>query len=151
MQIDGKWGYREVTEDSGADINEGGEFSATDTTLTVTDGAQFAVGQTIIIDSEQMYITAIATNDLTVARGVNGTTAATHDDSSDISIARYPSPIVQAGLRQASRLWKRKDSSFAANAGLARTGRIQVSRGLDLDIKELLGSYRRAPLGATSW
>lgn len=62
-EINGKWGLREVTEDSEADINEGGQLSATDTTLTVTDGAKFAVGQTIIIDSESLYITDISTHD----------------------------------------------------------------------------------------
>ena len=147
VQIEGKWGYREVTEDSEADINEGAQFSATDTTLTVTDGSKFAVGQTILIDSEQIYITAIAINDLTVTRGVNGTTAASHADSTDINIYRYPEPVVEACLMQTSRLWKRKDSGFASRVGLPQTGSFDVFRGLDPDVKQLLSPYRKPAVG----
>ena len=87
-----------MTEDSGADINEGAQYSATDTTLTVTDGSKFAVGQTVLIESEQLYVTAISTNDLTVVRGINGTTASTHADGTDISIYRYPETVAEACL-----------------------------------------------------
>ncbi len=151
VEISGKWGYREVTEDSGADINEGGTFSATDTVLTVTDGSKFAVGQTILIESEQLYITAISTNNLTVIRGINGTTAATHADSTDISIYKYPEPVVQACLMQTSRLWKRKDSGFASEVGLPQTGGFDVFRGLDPDVKQLLSSYRKPSIGVGPW
>lgn len=48
------------------------------TSITVTNGAWFAVGNTITIDSEQMYVSGIASNVLTVTRGYNGTTATTH-------------------------------------------------------------------------
>ncbi len=147
VQIDGKWGYREVTQDSGADINEGAQYSATDTTLTVTDGSKFAVGQTILIDSEQLYITAISANNLTVTRGVNGTTAAAHANSTDIYIYRYPEPVVEACLIQASRLWKRKDSGFTSTVGLPQTGTFQVSRGLDPDVRQLLSPYRKQSVG----
>ena len=147
-QITGKWGYREVTEDSGADINEGAQYSATDTTLTVTDGSKFAVGQTVLIESEQLYVTAISTNDLTVVRGINGTTASTHADGTDISIYRYPETVAEACLIQASRLWKRKDARFAARSGLSQGDGL---RGLDPDVKQLLGPYRRHPLELGTW
>ena len=147
VEIVGNWGYRDVTEDSGADVNEAAAFSATDTTLTVTDGAKFAVAQTILIDSEQMYITAISTNDLTVTRGVNGTTAASHNDSSDVSIYKYPGPVVEACLIQAARLWKRKDSSYSARVGLPQTGTFQAQRGPDADARQLLSPYRKSAVG----
>ena len=70
--------------DSTAVINEGAEFSATDTTLTVDDGTQFVANQLIKIDDEVLYVTAVATHDLTVTRGQAGTTAAAHDDASAI-------------------------------------------------------------------
>ena len=151
VEIVGKWGYREVTEDSGADINEGGTLSATDTVLTVTDGSKFSVGQTILIESEQLYITAISTNNLTVTRGVNGTTGATHADSTDINIYKYPEPVVQACLMQTSRLWKRKDSGFTSAVGLPQTGGLDVLQGLDPDVKQLLSAYRKPSLGVGPW
>ena len=151
VQIEGKWGFLEVTEGSGADINEGSGYSATDTTLAVTDGSKFAVGQTILIGSEQLYITAISTNDLTVVRGVNGTTPASHARNSDISIYRYSRPVVEACLMQTSRLWKRKDSGFASTVGLPQTGVFGVFRGLDPDVKQLLSAYRKPPIGVGTW
>ena len=147
LEINGKWGFREVTEDSAADINEGAQFSATDTTLTVTDGSKFAVGQTMLIESEQLYITAISTNDLTVTRGVNGTTAAAHNDGKDISIYRYPASIAQACLIQASRIWKRKDSGFSTRVGLRQTGVVDTFRELDPDVQQFLSAYRKAAGG----
>ena len=134
-----------------ADINEGSGCSATDTTLTVTDGSKFAVGQTILIGSEQLYITAISTNDLTVVRGVNGTTPASHAHNSDISIYRYSRPVVEACLMQTFRLWKRKDSGFASTVGLPQTGVFGVFRGLDPDVKQLLSAYRKPPIGVGTW
>ena len=151
VEIDGKWGFREVTEDSGADINEGAQYSATDTTLTVTDGTKVSVAQTILIDSEHLYITAISTNDLTVTRGVNGTTAAAHNDGTDISLFRYPEPVVQACLLQASRLWKRRDIGFAAVATPSRSGALDAFRDLDPDVRQLLSPYRKPPVGVGTW
>jgi len=75
-----------TTVDSTADVNEGAAYAAGDVTLTVTDGTQFSVGDTVYIDSEQLTVTAIAVNDLTVTRGVNGTTDAAHADLTDVSI-----------------------------------------------------------------
>jgi len=63
-------------------INEGATFTADDTTLTVTSAPTLgAINNSYIrIDDEILQITAIAGNDLTVTRGVLGTTAAAHTD-----------------------------------------------------------------------
>ena len=145
VEIAGKWGFREVIEASGAGINEGASFSATDTTLTVTDGGKFAPANTVVIDSEALYVSAISTNDLTVERGINGTTAAAHNDATGISLSRYPGSVVEACLMQAARLWKHKDNAF----GLAQDRRVAspVSAGLDPEVQRLLGPYRRLSLG----
>ena len=116
VEIAGKWGFREETQDSGADINEGATFSASDTLLTVTDGTRFAPGQTVLIDTEQLYTTAISGNILTVSRAVNGTAAATHADGADIFIFRYPGPVVEACLLRTSRLWRSRDPGEAGAA-----------------------------------
>ena len=83
--------------DSGADINEGATFSATDLTLTVDDATKFKVGQTIIIGSEQLTITAIVAPDLTVTRGANTTVPATHANDSNITIVGNCSVATIAG------------------------------------------------------
>ncbi len=72
--------------DSGKNINEGGDFSASDTTLTMEASHGIVVNDGIQIDSEILRVTAVNTNDLTVVRGIQGTTAALHSDSTDVYI-----------------------------------------------------------------
>ena len=68
-------------------LNEGGTLSATDTTITLTSASGFpAGGGLILIEDEVIQYTAVSTNDLTgCVRGVNGTTATTHADSTAVS------------------------------------------------------------------
>ena len=75
--------------DSTADLN-GAISSTSATSVVVDDGTDFEVGQNIKVDSEEMTITAISTHTLTVVRGVNGTTAATHSDN--VSVYEDDSP-----------------------------------------------------------
>ncbi len=75
-----------TTSDSTTTINEGAVYAVADTTLTVVDGSVFAAGNIIYIGNEQITVTSIATNDLTVVRGANGTTDAAHADLGTIYI-----------------------------------------------------------------
>ena len=70
-------------------INEGGQFAAGDTTLTVTDGTTIVTGTHIRIGNEIMLATGVTGNDVTVTRGVWGTTDAAHNDGSTVT------PMVQ--------------------------------------------------------
>ena len=69
-------------------INEGATFTDSDGTLTVTSATALAGGTNsyVRIDDEILRITAVAGNDLTVERGVLGTTAAAHTDSSTVTL-----------------------------------------------------------------
>lgn len=67
-------------------INEGGTFSNSDTTLTVTSGTGIATNDLILIDNEILKVTNVATNDLTVTRAQSGTDAATHADGSTVTL-----------------------------------------------------------------
>ena len=55
-----------------------------------------SAGNIILIDTEQIYIYSIASLVITIERGVNGTTAATHSDNAPIYIYQYPADIRQA-------------------------------------------------------
>lgn len=117
------------------------ELDASETDVDVISATPFEVGHTILVESEQMYITGVATGVLTVRRGVNGTTAATHATSKTVYIYEYPSPIKEATLMTAARLWKRKDSAYARVIASPEMGQIEVYRGMDEDIKLLLSQY----------
>jgi hypothetical protein len=136
FQIAGRWGYREFTELSGSLVTVDNPLSATATAVNVTLGADFAIGQTIIIETEQMVITNIAANVLTVRRGLNGTTGATHALNTAISILRWPAPIERATLVQAARIYSRTTTFEPA----------YVANDLDTDVRQLLESFRKPPV-----
>lgn len=101
--------------------------SAADNSIVVPSGQVFAVGEVITVDSERMLIQSILGNTLmvkrswdgtiltthnagttiwadrmlTVARGINGTTAATHSNSAPISVSIYPGLIKELALAEA--------------------------------------------------
>ena len=72
--------------DSGTDINMGSHLLVTAVALTVDDGTAFAVGNYIQIDDEILFVSAIATNVLTVTRSMFGTKDAQHQDDADVYI-----------------------------------------------------------------
>ena len=53
--------------------------------IDVSNGALFGLGNVIVIDSEHMRVIAINSNTLTVSRGVQGTTPATHSNGATIT------------------------------------------------------------------
>lgn len=132
FQVAGSWGYRQLKEDSKTDLNDA-SMTTTKITVAVDDGTQFAIAQTIMIGNEQMLLINIATNDLTVTRALNGTTAAAHADNSDIYILRWPASIERATLIQTARMWTRA-ADFEP---------FFVDADLDTDVRLLLEPYRK--------
>jgi hypothetical protein len=129
VQINGLWGYGDGESgtpyiDTTTTTSEA--LDTTETGVDVVSGAACAVGQTVLIDSEQMYITSISTNTLTVERGVNGTTAAAHDTGKTVYRYRYPGPVVEACLIWAAETWRLKDAPLGV-AGGAEFGQVAVS------------------------
>lgn len=57
------------------------------TSVTVASGTAVEVGAYLLVESEQLFVTARASNVLTVERGANGTTAAAH--SNGVPVAQY--------------------------------------------------------------
>ena len=98
VEIAGIWGYGDGISATPyiSDTTTNGALDATETGVDVTAATNLSAGQVILIESEQMYIYSISSTTLTVERGVNGTTAATHDTAKTIYIYQYPSDIRQA-------------------------------------------------------
>ena len=64
--------------------NTDGAVDIAQTVIAVVDGSVFVVGDVVRMDAEKMIVTAIATDDLTVERGAEGTAKATHITALDI-------------------------------------------------------------------
>ena len=145
VQIAGKWGWwqhlKRATETANAVAD------ATTTSVAVSSRADVEAGHTLLIDSEQLYVSSYTGNTLTVVRGVNGTTAASHSGGAAIDIYEYPQPVAEATILQTSRLWRRKDAAFSDAVGMPDTGLVRLAGGLDADVRLMLGQYRKLPVG----
>jgi len=150
IEIAGLFGYAESATpySTSGDAVADDPLTAVATTITVTAASNFVVGQTILIEDEQCYVSAASGTSLTVTRAVNGTTGAEHVATTVIYIYSYPDQIVEATLIQAMRWWKRRESAFQDVVRFSESmGEIIVYKGLDPDIKLLLATYvKRTPL-----
>ena len=78
--------FYETTNKGASGSLANGAIDASQTSIDVDNGAHFSVNQVIQIDNEFMLITSIASNSLTVVRGYQDTTAATHNDDTTVFI-----------------------------------------------------------------
>ena len=104
MQITGLWGHGDgesATPYTATSIT-GTVGTTTGTTLTLSADDVVEAGHTILVDEEQMYVSAVATLAATVLRGVNGTTAATQATAA-VSIYKYPADVVDVAIRATMR------------------------------------------------
>jgi len=144
VKVTGKWGYEEFTEDTEATVGTGGwTADATSVAVDTGEGTNIRTGDVLLIESEQVHVSAVSVDTLTVSRGHNGTTAATHAQGKAISRMLAPAPIREAVIMLSSRWWKRKDSGFSSLVGNAEIGQYEVFRGMDSDLELLLKPYRR--------
>ena len=114
LSILGSWGY---TADTLSVTTADAIGSTSSTSVSVTSAADLGPAQTVLIDSEQLYITAISGNTLTVQRGVNGTTAATHSGGAGLTRYDYPELVVQACLDIAKLTFRNRDLGSVGSIG----------------------------------
>ena len=99
--VDAIWGFHRDPDnmfvDSGTTVD--GVHNASVTTVAVVDSANIEVYSYIKIGSEYLFVTAIATNDLTVERGVRGTTAATMAGGEAVNNYQQTPEVAQAARR----------------------------------------------------
>lgn len=104
LQVVGIWGYSNDTELTGAALDEADDGAETE--LHLDSPGLIDVGETIVIGTEQLYVSKVDGNILTVVRGINGSTAASHSDGDTVYRRRYPADVEWAtriiALRQ---LW----------------------------------------------
>lgn len=158
IQVTGVWGYHpdwaQAWASSGDSVQDN-PLAADATTLTVDEAdaplptgfwARFAVGQLLRIEDEYLHVLAIAGDALTVARGVNGTTAASHAAGTPIAVYQVPGDIRAATLRLAMWLYRQPDAGFV-QAGGALRGSLLVPPALPEDVRQILAPYVRLRVG----
>lgn len=122
--------------------------TATGVTLTLSAEGTIKAGHTILVDTEQMYISAVTsdgTKGATAERGVNGTTAAIQA-AKVASIYEYPADITQGCITLASQMFETRGKVFASERlGDYSYTLYDVSRGESSEVA-LLKHYRRLSL-----
>lgn len=140
LLITGEWGY---TADTLLVTTCDAISSTTATSVSVGSATNLSPAQTILIDSEQLYITSISGNTLTVERGVNGTTGATHSGGASLYRYDYPELVVQACKDLAKIVFRDRDLGRADMLG---SGEQEVSRSANeaMSVLKTLDSHRVA-------
>jgi hypothetical protein len=139
IQIVGIWGYSRDLLTLAATVS--GAHNDSVTSITLSAGGELEPLQTILVGSEQMYVTNVNGAVLTVERGVNGTTAAAHSDGAAVKLYRYPDWVVQAAELAAAKLFQDPHSPYGV-VGSADLGTIQVQRVFDPRVRALLSTDR---------
>lgn len=143
--------------------------STANASVVVTTGSVFHTGEVITLDAEQMLITAVAGNTLTVeravngsvlaahtgstiflprtltvVRGANGSTAATHLDAAVVRRSVAPAPIRALALAEAIVELQQGSAGYARTAGNGDNERpIGAGAGLE-DLRDQVETgYRR--------
>lgn len=125
-------------------------LDTSETEVDVSGLTGLSPGMTILVDSEQMYVTAITdatTDSVTVERGANGTTAATHITASPITRYIYDPTVHTLALRLAEKRWKSRDAGADGSDGGVDVGSVSLREGEDTIIRRMLG----APVMLTGW
>jgi hypothetical protein len=155
VEITGWWGYADdrerAWEDSGAVLAAGA--SAETDSLAVEDLgavdawgiAAFQVGQLVRVDDELMEVTRLVEADgsssLTVLRGQNGTTAATHEAGAATRLWRVAEPVKQAAIIQAARQLERGLQGFGDARANPELGSMLYIKRIDPEADLMLQGY----------
>lgn len=140
ITIAGKFGYSEFTRT--LSTLSAAITDAAATSMTVTSGSDFDIGQTLLIDSEQLFVRNISGTTVTVDRGQNGTTAATHLNAAAVKAIDPPPDIALACNGMVARFMHRADAAWSDRAGDQQSG-FTYYKGIPADLKAILDYYRR--------
>jgi len=167
LSVAGVWGwhddYANAWKPSTDSIPGGGiTSSATSFSVSSVGGAdgwgltpRFTPGQLLKVDSEYMYVVGAnsGTNTLTVVRGANGSTAASHAAAAPISSYVPPTDITEITLRWAGWLYKTEDAGdYAGPSGASlnatMTAPANVPAAIPGDLVAALANLRHIKVGA---
>lgn len=129
VKIVGQRGYSNETEATGQTIGNLISIGAGDTSITVADSDCIDLGETLVIESEQMYVTGVPDSvTLAVTRGINGTTAAAHMNGVGILRRRYPRDVEAAvASRAVGARWDSQSGQSGMDGGSGGSSSSRVS------------------------
>jgi hypothetical protein len=153
ISVTGVWGshnrYNLAWKASGKTVQDN-PLTSSATTVTLTAITGFEAGQLIKLESEFALVTAVntvtgtppaaTTYNLTVERGANGSTAASHAKETAISIWQVQGNISQACARLVKWRYVQKDVDTFDKTYNGETGMVSVPTAIPTDVLALLGA-----------
>ena len=134
IEITGRWGWWRHLRRAPEGLSSAVDAAAAAIALSGNSGVE--AGQTLLVDSEQLFVRSRSGDSLVVDRGVNGTVPAAHEAGAPVWKYEYPAPVAAATLLQAVRLWRAPNRTAPG-----------VDDGLEPEARLLLSGYRRPALG----
>lgn len=117
LQLVGVRGYSYEVEDTLQTVQDN-PLGSSATTMTVVATTDISAGETLKVEDEQVRVRSVAdATTLTIERGVNGTTAASHAQGVTVYRRRYPRDIEQACIVRAIDLKRGAPGAFGGQAG----------------------------------
>lgn len=158
ISVAGLWGYHRRYGDKAwidsLDTVQDNPLSSAATTINVGDAdglagdgelVRFQAGNMIRIESEFCDVLSVDTSGdtLTVTRGYNGTTAASHAQGTQIDIYRPMENVVRAAKRWVKYVYRQKDVDTMDTTQIIGTGIKITPSAIPPDVRALLPSPRR--------
>ena len=161
--VTGPWGYHNdwanAWEDSGDSVQDAGGISASAVTITVNDAdgvdinglpTRFKIQQILKIEDEYLWLVDVNGTDdeLTVRRGMNGSTAATHAKDMAIYVYRPMDDIIEAMELLSTYIYRRRESigTEIDRPMVGDKGQLIMPRVLPDEVTRILRPYRKEAL-----
>lgn len=145
IAVTGIWGFHNRYTSAwliGSTLAE--DLDTSETGIDVASGTLFAVGDVIRFGNELGYVSAKATNTLTTTRAENGSTAATHLTSANVSIWQVMDELKNAVLEIAAQAYSRRfGQSSNATATVTAAGVVLSPRDIPAMATDFIRTYRR--------
>lgn len=135
--------YANAHKASGDTVQNDTQITASGTTLVVTDGANFEAGQTLLIESEWLHVASISDTDLTVERGINGSTAAAHANGTAISIFQPDPEVARVARRYALWLYKALEAPFTGEVNIDADGKAVIPQDAPPAVHRFVSRFGR--------
>ena len=145
IAINGVWGFHNHYADAwllGSTAAEA--MDATETAYDVTSGTLFKTGNIIRFDNELGYISSISSNTMTISRGINNSTAATHETGINIYIWQAMEEARGASLEIADNAYRRRFGDPASTSAVTITaaGVVLSPKDIPAMAVDFISTYR---------
>ena len=147
IKVVGNWGY--------GDGRSATPYVSASANLTATDGSTTAptvsaiggikVGHTLLVESEQIYVSAISGTTLTVRRGMNGTSGASHAAKAAY-IYEYPADIRQFCAWMSATEFKNRNKGGFMQERMGDYFYMRMVNDIDKAMLRILGPFIRGTL-----